>query len=278
MKNNIIVILLIFSITKIWGQKIEEITHREVNVHFADSSIKANVLLADKKQRLNPLTDYYWYHNNSIKNNQGDYKGRVLDGDYQVSNKDGNLIAKGKFKKGSKSDEWKEWNDNGKLTVVENWLKGFKNGKYSKYQEGILVEQGNHTKNEINGTYRKFENKKLIEKGVYRKGVLHGKKLIYKSDTIFSTTNYKKGKVVLKKEKEGETKKNENTKKEDPSKKEQTKSKSKLEKKKTPFWKKEKKDVSKESSTPEKKEKEKKVKTVKQKKLKKEKKKKQKDD
>lgn len=200
MKSTIIIILLMFPIIKGWAQKIEEITHREVNVHFNDSSIKANVLLEEKRVRLKNSVDYYWYHNNSIKTNQGDYKGRLLDGDYKVSTQKGNLIMKGSFEKGSRSGEWKRWTEKGQLTLIDKWKNGVRNGAYQKYSAG-----------------------KLVEKGVYRKGLLHGKKIVYQSDSVFSITAYKKGEEVVKKEKK--EKEEENSIKEDEK------------EKNTPFWK-----------------------------------------
>ena len=50
MKNVILIILVVCSFQIGWTQKIEEITHREINVHFNDSSIKANILFTNKKQ------------------------------------------------------------------------------------------------------------------------------------------------------------------------------------------------------------------------------------
>jgi hypothetical protein len=201
MKNTIIILLAGLSSHIGWTQKIQEITHREINVHFNDSSVKANVLLADKKQHLRNSTDYYWYYNNSIKYNQGDYKGRLLDGGYQVTLKDGKLITKGRFSKGSKSGEWKKWDAQGKLIDVTNWSKGDKDGKYQKYANGKLIEKGVYQKNKLKDYYFVYENEKLIEKRSYKKGILHGKQITYKSDTIFSEVFYKKGVTVLPKEK-----------------------------------------------------------------------------
>jgi antitoxin component YwqK of YwqJK toxin-antitoxin module len=201
MKNIVIILLLVLSSHAGWTQKIQEITHREINIHFNDSSIKANVLLADKKQHLKNSTDYYWYYNNSIKHNQGDYKGRLLDGEYQVTSKKGDLITKGKFSKGFRSGEWKKWNNQGELIDINNWSKGNKKGKYLKYHKGKIIEKGSYQKNKLNGYYFIYENGQLIEKKKYKKGVLHGKQIIYKADTVFSEVLYKKGIEVFLEEK-----------------------------------------------------------------------------
>jgi antitoxin component YwqK of YwqJK toxin-antitoxin module len=259
MKNFTLLILLVLSIAKGWTQNIEEITHREVNVHFNDSSIKANVLLSEvKKLRVNSAKVYYWHHNNSIKSNQGDYKGRLLDGNYEVITKDGALITKGFFKQGTKNGVWKKWNQQGQLISTETWLKGMKNGVCKKFQNGVINEKLSYAKNRINGRYQKFENGHLIEKRTYKNGALHGKQILYQSDTVLSVTTFKKGVVVVKEKREGKkkgegilkwgNKDKRGERKEDEVGKSDTKEDavpkekeiSKLEKRKTPFWKKDK--------------------------------------
>lgn len=200
MKNAIIITLVVFSFQVGWTQKIKEITHREINVHFGDSSIKATILLADQKTHLKNTTDYYWYYNNSIKSNQGDYKGRLLDGGYQVITKKGHLITKGNFKKGNKSGVWKKWNNEGKLVSINNWSKGVRNGKYQKYDNGKLTEHGTYMRNKLYGFYYVYENEKLVEKRKYQNGKLHGKQITYKADTIFSKVIYKNGVQVISKD------------------------------------------------------------------------------
>ncbi len=184
------------------AQKMEEITHREVNIHFADSSIKAYFLLEKEKIRLKPDVYYFWYENNSIKINQGDYKGRLLDGKYEVVNRDGNLITKGQISKGLKINEWKKWNASGHLLAISHWKKGRQTGSFKTYNNGSLIEEGFYLMNHKNGTYKKFENDTLIEKGTFKNGVLQGKVTQYANDTVLGITTYKKGKVIIKKEKE----------------------------------------------------------------------------
>lgn len=201
--------IFLLSLSVSFAQKIKELTHREISVHDNDSSIKASILIENKKIRLKNTIDYYWYYNNAIKFNQGDFKGKLLDSDYQVVTKNGNLIRKGQFKTGYKVGMWKEWNTKGELLLVQQWSKGQKNGSYQKYFEGKLIEVGNYNNNQLNGSYKKFNNDTLIEKGMYKNDLLHGKKVVYQNDTIYSFARYKKGKEVIKKEKKPKTEKTE---------------------------------------------------------------------
>lgn len=189
------------------AQKNEEVTHREVNVHYNDSSIKATILLEEKKIKPKNHINYYWYYNNSIKVNQGGYKGRVLDGAYQVIGKGGNLLRQGELKKGYQTGEWKSWELNGNLSSIYNWKKGHKTGTYQKFKGGKVIEEGSYKNGKQKGTYRKYENEKLIEKGKYKKGKLNGKIISYKNDTLFSEIKYKNGAETIVKKKEIEPKK-----------------------------------------------------------------------
>lgn len=201
LKYSFVVFSFFMLMNSFYAQKMEETTHREVNIHFADSSIKSYFLLGQEKIRLKSDVYYFWYENNSIKINQGDYKGRLLDGKYEIVNRDGNLITKGEIRKGLKVNEWKDWHSNGDLLSVYNWTKGYKTGNFKKYKTGSLIEEGFYLRNHKNGPYKKFENDTLIEKGIYKNGFLDGKIIRYANDTILSVTKYKKGKEAVGKEK-----------------------------------------------------------------------------
>ncbi len=201
MKFGITIILFVLMCYKTFSQKVEEITHREINIHYNDSSVKANILLEQKKIMLNTMTNYYWYYNNAINSNQSDYKGKLLDGEYQVTSKNGQLITKGKLKRGIKLGAWKQWNENGELLALINWENGVKNGKYKKFKNGLVVEQGVYRKNKLDGNYQKFNTEKLIEKGTYKNGLLHGKQVTFQADTVLNKTYFKKGIEIFPKEK-----------------------------------------------------------------------------
>lgn len=178
-------VFVLFALQVSVAQKANGIlTHREVNIHYEDSTIHISVVLSDEKYKPKPLIDYYWYHNNAIKVNKGDYNGMLLDGDYQVTDKEGNLIGKGKFLKGVKLGEWKSWNKKGELLSIYTFKKGVKNGKY-----------------------RKFENNKLIEQGQYKNDERYGNVYQYQEDGERSKTKYTKGEVATKSEKEKKPKK-----------------------------------------------------------------------
>ncbi len=197
----------LFSASFTCAQKIKEITHRDISVHYSDSSINATVLIEEKGIKSNTNIDYYWYQNNAIKVNQGGYKGKLLDGDYQVTTVDGNLVTKGEFKKGYKISSWKTWKANGELAAIYHWNMGYKNGNYQLYVDGKVTEKGSYKLGKLHGAFLKYEAEQLVEKGAYKNSKLHGKIIVYKNDTIFSITKYKNGKEIMPKEKPTKTSK-----------------------------------------------------------------------
>ena len=122
MKQGITVFLILFSFYNGWTQILEGITHREINVHYNDSSIKANVLIEQKNIPINNKVDYYWYYNNEIKMNQGGYKGKLLDGNYQITKQKEICVSKGILKEETK---------------LENGRNGMKKENYFLLLNGI---------------------------------------------------------------------------------------------------------------------------------------------
>ena len=273
MKSVISIVIVLFHCTAMYAQYIDGLDHREVNLHFPDSSIKAEVLTKEKKVQVDNTKKYYWYDNNAINHNQGGYKGNLLDGKYIVVNKHGKMITEGNFIKGNKTGEWKYWDEEGYLTALIKWDKGHKEGEYFKYKQGSIILKGYYHKNRPEGSYKKYENRKIIETGSFKNGVLHGKKITYKGDTVLKKEVYKNGDLVHQKDKtaknkveekeegkkdEKEVKEGKKKKKSKAKDKEQKKKKDKSEK--TEDSKKEKKHKTDKKSKEEKKEKEPKVK------------------
>lgn len=170
-----IVFPFLFLILPLLGltQKLEEITHRTINIHHTDSTITLNVLV--EKAEIKPKSNirYYWYHRDVIHSNQGGYKEKLLDGKYQVITKDGKLITEGYFQFGMKIGVWKKWNKKGELLAISKWDKGVQNGNQEEYENGQISKKYN-----------------------YKKGLLHSKYITYQNDTISNEVAYKKGVLI----------------------------------------------------------------------------------
>ena len=119
---------------------------------------------------------YYWF-DSILHMTRGGFNGKLLDGNFEKFDKEGNMLVKGKFKCGLKNWEWKYWNSKGELIKVEKWKDGLESGTFQYWDD-----DGN------------------IKKEVrYDNGILNGYTIIYSDDTITSKKYYKKGKLVSKK-------------------------------------------------------------------------------
>jgi antitoxin component YwqK of YwqJK toxin-antitoxin module len=154
-------------------QKVQDITHRNINIHHQDSSINFNVLTENLQLKPSVNKIYYWYHRDAIYTNQGGYKEKLLDGKYRVNLSTGQLVTEGYFKNGLKIGVWKKWNDKGELLNLSNWEKGLKNGTHEDYGNGHLIKKYN-----------------------YKNDLLHGKYITYQNDTIYNQVTYKKGELI----------------------------------------------------------------------------------
>lgn len=170
-----VVIPFLFMILPLFGltQKLEEITHRTINIHHSDSTITLNVLVEKTEIKPNSNIHYYWYHRDVIHSNQGGYKEKLLDGKYQVITKQGKLITEGYFQYGMKAGVWKKWNEKGELLSISRWEKGVQNGNHEEYEDG-----------------------QISKKSSYKKGLLHGKYITFQNDTISNEVAYKKGILI----------------------------------------------------------------------------------
>jgi hypothetical protein len=78
---------------------------------------------------------YYWQGPTQILRTAGAYNGHLLTGDYQLTSRNGNLLARGTFNKGLKTGEWRTWRPDGTPVSSSNWRRGRQLGKTKYYDE-----------------------------------------------------------------------------------------------------------------------------------------------
>ena len=79
---------------------------------------------ADKVIKPEITKRYFWFRKDSILSTDGDFGGRVLNGEYKVYYPDKSLKEAGQFRYGLKDGDWKAWNPDGSLQAVVHWKKG----------------------------------------------------------------------------------------------------------------------------------------------------------
>lgn len=210
MKRFIIVLFCFFSVQSLFAQ--DEISigkTREVVVSRLDSVLRFEVLTKSTGISPDMAKTYYWYSQNRIYSNQGDFYGKLLHGTYCLFDSERRLIVKGDFKEGLKVGNWFRWHLNGKIAVHEQWKDGLLKGKVITYSDKGDVQSLEKFKNDVkHGTQFYYSEGGLPVKEVqYKNGAKHGKEIIhagqkplilkYKNGVLLSKAARKKDRVKL---------------------------------------------------------------------------------
>ncbi|MEO9806161.1 MAG: hypothetical protein ABJF04_23070 [Reichenbachiella sp.] len=146
--------------------------YQSISLDLGDSLVQFNLSENPEKIETDLSKDYYWFKIDKITRTQGQYGGKLLDGEYKVVNqKDKSVMSKGAFDEGLMSGRWVSWYPNGKIKEVYTYKKGVKDGEY-------LLQ------NSLG---------QILEKGSFTKGRLEGLREYYGEDTVLMTIKYKKG-------------------------------------------------------------------------------------
>lgn len=134
-------------------------SNREVVITYADSTVRAYILINSVEVITSDKLMYYWYEQDKINRNKGGFAGALLDGPYSVYDLQKNLITQGVFDKGLMVGTWKYWDKKGNLRKTIDYKEGIMHGDYILYDEkGNILEKRTFR----NGT-EKIEKEKVKE-------------------------------------------------------------------------------------------------------------------
>jgi antitoxin component YwqK of YwqJK toxin-antitoxin module len=108
-------ILAGFSTTGTFAQQYNNL----VRIDSTDLSYEFHVTTETLKPKLS-LT-YFWFNSGRIHQNDGGYDGKLLHGEYKVTDLQQRLIIQGNFRMGRKWGTWYTWHTNGKLRSVTRY-------------------------------------------------------------------------------------------------------------------------------------------------------------
>ena len=152
----------------------KQIAVNRVTVNYPEHTVVAFTVPLDKNVRVRTNRFYSWYAANSIKETQGGYSGKLLNGLYSDYFLTKNLKEQGEFKKGLKVGTWKSWHLNGRLKETSEWRGGIQSGRFVRYTEsGDIAMKGN-----------------------FRNGMLHGRVYSVSAKAADSVEYYKRGAPV----------------------------------------------------------------------------------
>lgn len=180
MKKLLLSIFLLFPILCFcqgWKKYFKEESHREVYVYGDSFYIVANILFEEFYQKTNDEKFYTWYQGGMISSTEGNYFGNLLDEEYTMYTRQGQVILSGSYYAGLKHGNWIYYDEKGNKQKIESYKKGSLNGKVKKYKEGEL---------------------RTITS--YKDGRKHGWMLEYRNGSFHKIVKYKDDKVASSKE------------------------------------------------------------------------------
>ncbi len=156
---------------------------------IASFSASSNDFLAKRKETKIPKnSEFKIFHSfrvGNLQKNQGSYTGKPLQGLFEKFYRK-KLIEKGRFEQGLKDGIWHQWELNGTLKSIVTFKKGLKNGNYSFYENGVIVESGSFK----NGMKQGLAQISARDSTYY---------LMYKNNVVVDTVSNKKRNFFKKK-------------------------------------------------------------------------------
>src|SRR5882757_6884108 len=102
MKRLIIFLLVVFSVNA-FAQKLPDMGLYKIRIIESDKNITAEIKPVKSEPSLEPDRFYNWYSSNQIKQTQGGYSGKLLNGQYNEFYLNKSLKTQGNFDRGLKN-------------------------------------------------------------------------------------------------------------------------------------------------------------------------------
>lgn len=135
-----------------------------IHINIGDSLANAE-LWDGKKVKTRTKFTYYWFASGRIIKSQGAVEGKVLHGDYTLTDSDHRLIEKGFYSKGLRKGKWKRWHPNGLVALRIPYRNSNISGKVKAYNhDGKLIRITNYKRGKRQGIQRILNHRGKLEK------------------------------------------------------------------------------------------------------------------
>ena len=94
-----------------------------------------------------PEREYHWLRGGGLHTTQGGRAGKLLHGRYSACDEKGQLRESGVYKLGLKDGEWRTWNADGRLQLLQRWKAGRREGRslvFDKAGQPMRMERYRH--------------------------------------------------------------------------------------------------------------------------------------
>lgn len=132
-----------------------------------------------KRLKIKPTLsrEYYYFNNKQLLQSFGAVNGRLLEGEYIVTDSIGHILTSGLFKAGLKSGKWLYFYSDGKPRICLHYKNGMLEGSYTYYNpNGILKRTGKYKNGLLHSRVFEFTNDSVFCKK-FKKGILIPKKV-----------------------------------------------------------------------------------------------------
>lgn len=93
--------------------------NNQVRIDSSGLSYRFHVTIEKPKPHLSHL--YFWFSSGRIHQTNGGYDGKLLHGEYKVTDEEHRLLEQGNFRMGRKWGYWYTWYPNGKLRSLTRY-------------------------------------------------------------------------------------------------------------------------------------------------------------
>jgi len=117
--------------------------------------------LINPDKKINPKSgsNYFWFRSGKIHRTEGEFAGKLLDGDYDLFGPDSELFQKGQYRNGRRKGKWKSWYSNGALASIIIYKKGNQSGRAIFFEKkGKLRLSSKFSHGKKNGREKEFKN------------------------------------------------------------------------------------------------------------------------
>ncbi|HTR52523.1 MAG TPA: hypothetical protein VMJ10_17535, partial [Kofleriaceae bacterium] len=130
-----------------------------------------------------PSTRTYFY--------KGEMAGLYQELTFKLPQK---VVVEGHYSSDRKHGSWKEWTDNGDLTLEERYRRGRLDGAFKKYDAGKLLVEATYKDGKVEGAYTEYRNGKPALTGQYTADRKTGTWTSYdEGGAVVLTATYKDG-------------------------------------------------------------------------------------
>ncbi len=149
-------------------------------INKGDSIQRFRVMNSNMRHGKKENAIYSWFLDGKIRDSQGDFSGKPLDGTYEMIGPNSELLEKGNFKKGSKWGRWTRWWGNGRIKYLNKYKQGWLHGRSVRFDHNGEVQKRNtFYMGKKEGIEKEYDEGRLFARRKFNSGELKWEKIFH---------------------------------------------------------------------------------------------------